>query len=59
MKPSRLFPLTVLLSLVTVEYGGWALLGFLTGRGTLDAFRERFFAGVRWLSGGFSPAVDT
>jgi hypothetical protein len=43
MEPSRLFPIIVLLSLVTVEYGGWALLGFLTGRGTLTAFGERFF----------------
>jgi hypothetical protein len=34
----------VLLSLVTVEYGGRTLLGFLTGHGTLAAFRERFFA---------------
>jgi hypothetical protein len=44
MEPSRLFPIIVLLSLVTVEYGGRALLGFLTGRGTLAAFREQFFA---------------
>jgi hypothetical protein len=26
MEPARLFPIIVLLSLVTVEYGGWALL---------------------------------
>src|SRR5215472_10575274 len=44
MEPTRLFPIIALLSLVTVEYGGWALLGFLTGHGTLGAFRERFFA---------------
>jgi len=31
------------LSLVTVEYGGWALLGFLTGHGALSGFREQFF----------------
>jgi hypothetical protein len=43
MEPTRLFPIIVLLYLVTVEYGGWALLGFLTGRGTLGAFREQFF----------------
>jgi len=43
MEPTRLFPIIALLSLVTVEYGGWALLGFLTGRGTLGAFREQFF----------------
>jgi hypothetical protein len=29
--------------LVSVEYGGWALLGFLTGRGQLGEFREKFF----------------
>ena len=44
MEPTRLFPIIVLFSLVTVEYGGWALLGFLTGRGALGGFRERFFA---------------
>ena len=43
MEPSRLFPIIVPLSLVTVEYGGRALLGFRTGRGALDGFRERFF----------------
>jgi hypothetical protein len=43
MEPTRLLPIIVLFSLVTVEYGGWALLGFLTGRGALGAFRERFF----------------
>ncbi len=43
MEPSRLFPIIVLLSLVIVEYGGWALLGFRTGRGTLGGFREQFF----------------
>jgi hypothetical protein len=43
MEPTRVFPIIVLLSLVTVEHGGWAILGFLTGRGTLGAFRERFF----------------
>src|SRR5690349_25039135 len=44
MEPSRLFPIIVLLSVVTVEYGGRELLGFPTGRGTLAAFRERFLA---------------
>lgn len=44
MEPTRLFPIIVLLSLVTVEYGGWALLTFRTSRhGTLGAFREQFF----------------
>jgi hypothetical protein len=30
MEPTRVLPIIVLFSLVTVEYGGWALLGFLT-----------------------------
>ena len=33
----------MLLSLVAVECGGWALLGFLTGHGTLGAFRKQLF----------------
>jgi hypothetical protein len=36
-------PIIALLSLVSVEYGGWALLGLLTGRGNLGEFREKFF----------------
>jgi hypothetical protein len=40
---ARLFPIIVLFSLVTVEYGGWALLGFLTGQGARNAFRRQFF----------------
>jgi hypothetical protein len=43
MEPTRLLPIIALLSLVGVEYGGWALLGFLTGRSALGAFREQFF----------------
>ena len=55
MEPTRLFPIIVLLSLVTVEYGGWALLGFLTGHGTLGAFREQFFrAGHESIRGCFA-----
>ncbi len=38
-----MLPIIALLSLVSVEYGGWALLGFLTGRGNLGEFREKFF----------------
>lgn len=43
MKPTTLFPIIAVLSLVTVEYGGWALLGFLTGHGKLGAFGQQFF----------------
>jgi hypothetical protein len=51
MEPTRLFPIIALFSLAAVEYGGWALLGFLTGRGTLGAFRERFFRAGRAHAG--------
>lgn len=38
MQPTRVLPIVSVLSLVRVEYGGWSLLGFLTGSGQLDAF---------------------
>ena len=40
MQPTRVLPAVSVLSLVGVEYGGWALLGFLTGRGQLGRFRS-------------------
>jgi hypothetical protein len=43
MEPTTLLPLVAVLSLVGVEHGGWALLGYLTGHGRLGGFRERFF----------------
>ena len=44
MEPTTVLPAIALLSLVTVESGGWALLGFITKRrGTLEPFREQFF----------------
>jgi hypothetical protein len=43
MERTNVLPIIALLSLVSVEYGGWALLGFLTGRGQLGEFREKFF----------------
>ena len=43
MEPTTVLPIISLLSLVSVEYGGWALLGFLTGRGQIGEFREQFF----------------
>src|SRR5215211_5494722 len=43
MQPTTLLPVIAVLSLISVEYGGWALLGFLTGRGRLGGFREKFF----------------
>ena len=46
MEPTTLLPAIALFSLVTVEYGGWALLGMITrtpGYPELDEFREQFF----------------
>jgi hypothetical protein len=43
MAPTRVLPVVSVLALVTVEYGGWSLLGFLTGSGRLDDFGEQFF----------------
>ena len=43
MEPTTLLPVTSLSSLVSVEYGGWSLQGFLTGRGQLGEFQEQFF----------------
>ena len=43
MQPTRVLPAVSVVSLIGVEYGGWALLGFLTGRGQLGQFREQFF----------------
>jgi heme/copper-type cytochrome/quinol oxidase subunit 4 len=43
MEPTALLPVIVVLALISVEYGGWALLGFLNGRGQLGEFREQYF----------------
>lgn len=44
MEPTTLFPIIGVLSLITVEFGGWALLGFLTQRERpLTAFQLGFF----------------
>ena len=43
MPPTRVLSVGSVPSLVSVEYGGWALLGFLTGRGQLGQFREQLF----------------
>lgn len=41
MKPSELFPVVSLLSIVTVEFGGHALLKFITDKEAMPG--ERFF----------------
>ena len=43
MQPTRVLPAISVLSLISVEYGGGALFGFLTGRGQLRQFRGQVF----------------
>ncbi|MGK5671844.1 hypothetical protein ACSNOB_03225 [Micromonospora sp. URMC 106] len=44
MEPTDILPIVAILSIVTVEFGGHALLRFITtDRDRLGAFRERFF----------------
>lgn len=43
MSPALRLAAIVLFAIVTVEFGGWTLLGFLTGRGELTPFEEQFF----------------
>jgi hypothetical protein len=43
MRPTTLLPALVLFALVTVELGGWSLLGLLTSRDALTPFEEQFF----------------
>jgi hypothetical protein len=41
VQPTRVLPAVSVLSLVSVGHGGWALLGFLTGRGQLGEPNRR------------------
>lgn len=43
MPLNRRFAAFVLFALVTVEFGGWSLLGFLTSESSLTSFQEQFF----------------
>jgi hypothetical protein len=44
MEPTKIYPIIAVLSLVTVEYGGWALLSFVSTRtGQLNDFQMQFF----------------
>lgn len=43
MEPTNILPIVFVLSLVTVEYGGWALLTFITGRVGLADWQKGFF----------------
>jgi hypothetical protein len=43
VKSTRVLPAAVLFALVTVEFGGWSLLGLLTRRDALTGFEEQYF----------------
>jgi len=43
MDPTKVLPIISLGSLVAVEYGGWALLSFLTARESLTDSQKQFF----------------
>jgi hypothetical protein len=43
VEPTNILPIVAVLSLVTVEYGGWALLTFITGREGLADWQKSFF----------------
>jgi hypothetical protein len=43
MRPTMPLAAIVLFTIVTVEFGGWSLLGFLTSEEGLTEFEEQFF----------------
>ena len=43
MRATRVLPAIVLFALVTVEFGGWSLLGFLVSEEALTPVEEQFF----------------
>ncbi|HEU4916347.1 MAG TPA: hypothetical protein VFV13_07260 [Acidimicrobiia bacterium] len=43
MRPTTRLAAFVLFAIVTVEFGGWTLLGLLTSREGLSPFQEQFF----------------
>jgi hypothetical protein len=43
LEPTNVLPIAAVLSLVTVEFGGSALLGFLTGREGLSDWQKGMF----------------
>jgi hypothetical protein len=43
MEPTTLLPIISILLLITVEWGGWILLQFLTEHEPVTAFKRGFF----------------
>lgn len=56
MKATDFLPIVSVLSLITVEFGGWALLGFLTGRGSLGDDRAVVDHRMRFFRAGHAHA---
>ena len=43
MRPTSRMIAFTLFAIVTVEFGGWSLLGMLTSEGAISEFEEQFF----------------
>ncbi len=43
MEPTKILPIVAVPSLVSVEYGGWALLTYISGRAGLADWQKGFF----------------
>jgi hypothetical protein len=43
MEPTNILPIVAVFSLVSVEYGGWALLSFISGRAGLAEWQKGLF----------------
>jgi hypothetical protein len=43
MEPTNVLPIVAILSLVTVEYGGWVLLSFISGKEGLAEWQKGYF----------------
>jgi drug/metabolite transporter superfamily protein YnfA len=56
MKATDFLPIVSVLSLITVEFGGWALLAFLTGQGTLKGEPASLDRRMRFFRAGHAHA---
>jgi hypothetical protein len=56
MKATEFLPIVSVLSLITVEFGGWALLAFLTGQGSLKGEPVTLDRRMRFFRAGHAHA---
>jgi drug/metabolite transporter superfamily protein YnfA len=56
MKATEFLPIVSVLSLITVEFGGWALLAFLTGQGALKGEPATLDNRMRFFRAGHAHA---